>query len=188
MTDWCILRTSKRHTLRLAETLSVDGYESWTPVETKVERVPHSNAKREVRRPILAGFVFARSEHLIDLLQLAALPVKSRLGAGLRERAHADFRVMRCFGKIPLVAERHLAKLREMEAKRTPRKLAAYSFPRNAAARVKEGVYGGMVGIVDRSNPKETKLCFDGMWKVTIPTSLLEEDEAYLEAAARKAA
>lgn len=188
MTDWCILRTSKRHTMRLAETLTVDGYESWTPIETKMERVPHSNVRREVRRPILPGFVFARSAHLIDLLQLAAMPVKSRRGAGLREPAHADFRVMRAFGRIPLVAEKHLAKLREAEAKRTPRKRAAYSFPRNAAAKVKDGVYGGMVGIVDRSNPKETKLCFDGIWKVTIPTSLLEEDEAYQAAAARKAA
>jgi transcription antitermination factor NusG len=160
----------------------------WTPAETKTERVPHSNARREVRRPILAGFVFARFEHLVDLLQLAAMPVKPRRGAGLHDPAHADFRVMRCFGKIPMIADRDLAALRRLEEKRTPRKRAAYAFPRNAAARVTQGVYGGMTGIVDRSNPKETVLRFNAGWPVKIPTSLLEVDEAYKASAARKAA
>lgn len=183
MTDWCILRTNKRHTLKLAESLAKDGYEAWTPAETKSVRVPRANARRQVRVPILPGFVFARAEHLIDLIQLAAMPVKPRRGEGLRDPAHADFRVMRCFGKIPTIEDCDLASLRRLEEKRTPRKRAAYSFPQNAAARVKEGVYGGLTGIVDRSNPKETVLRFDAGWPVHIPTSLLEIDEAYLEIA-----
>lgn len=171
---WCILRTSPRHTLGLAESLGHDGFDIWTPVETRMIRVPRVNARREVKLPIMPSYVFAKALHLIDLLELAAMPVKPRRGRGLRDPAHADFSVMHAFGHIPLVADRHLTELRRLEAKRTPIKRAAYSFPRNARARVDGGAFGGLVGVVVRSSPKSTVLRFDGGFPVELPTMLLE--------------
>ena len=174
MTDWCIIRTAGRHTLGLAESLATDGFEVWTPVETRRMSVPRLNARREVVLPILPSYVFARSAHLVDLLVLAAMPVKPRRGAGLLQPAHSGFRVMRQGDRIPLIADRHLNGLRRIEERRTPIKRAAYSFPRNAAAKVCGGVFGGLVGVVDRSNRKVTVLRFGGGFPVEIPTTMLE--------------
>lgn len=171
--QWCILRTSGRTTIRLAETLAKDGYEVWTPIETRKISVPRANVKREVRLPIMPTYVFAASHHLSDLLQLAAMPVRPRRGAGLLDAAHAAFHVLHCFGGIPIVDDRHLSSLRRLEAKRTPRRRAAYSFPRNSLARVNDGLYGGMTGLVIRSTTGATTLDFGNGWPTQIPTSIL---------------
>lgn len=173
---WCILRTASRSTMTLAESLAKDGYEVWTPIETKTVRVPRMNARRTIRQAIMPSYVFARGCHLIDLLQLAEMPVKPRRGAGLREAAHASFNVLHAFGRIPMVADRHLFELRKLEAKRTPVKIAAYSFPCNAAARVNSGAFQGLVGVVVKSTPKSTVLSFSGSFPVEIPTLLLDLD------------
>lgn len=191
--DWCVLRTAGRHTLRLASTLAKDGYDVWTPVETRVMRVPRANVKREVTLPIMPSYVFARVAHLVDLLQLAAMKVKPRRGAGCIDPAHADFSVLHAFGRIPLVADAHLAELRKLEARRTPIKRADYSFPLAASARVKGGAFGGMIGVVIRSTPAATVLRFNGSFPVELPTSLLERDAVsgalpHCEDAALKAA
>jgi hypothetical protein len=184
MSDWCILRTSGRSTLGLAESLAKDGYDVWTPVETKRVRIPRANARREVRLPIMPTYIFARVAHLVDMLQLAAMPVKPRRGAGLMDPAHANFSVLHAFGRIPLVADRHLTDLRRIEAKRTPIKRAAYSFPLDASTRVKEGIFGGMTGVVVRSTPAATVLRFNGGFPVEIPTTMLELDEVVVRLAA----
>jgi hypothetical protein len=174
--DWCILRTSGRHTMSLAQSLEEDGYDVWTPIETKTVRVPRANAKRKVRLPIMPSYVFAKVVHLVDLLQLAAMPVKPRRGARCMDPAHPSFTVLHAFGGIPTIKDAHLDELRKLEAKRTPIKRAAYSFPADASARVKGGVFGGMVGVVVRSSPTETILRFDRGFPVGIPTSILELD------------
>lgn len=200
MSDWCILRTAGRSTLPLAQSLGADGYDVWTPVETTTRRVPRMNAKRTIRLPIMAGFVFARARHLVDLMQLAdmngrnlvrkaAMHTPRNLKIGdvehfspaelsliLAAKAHAHFSVLRDSERIHLVAERHLDALRILEAKRTPIKRAEYSFPRNRSVRVKGGIFGGMVGAVVRSTPTTTLILFDGAHKVEIPTSHLELD------------
>lgn len=186
---WCIIRCSGRHTLGLAESLAKDGYEVWTPVETRKVRIPRANVRREVKLPIMPSYVFARAHHLVDLLQLAEMPVKPRRGAGMREPAHSDFSVLHAFGRIPIVADRHLVELRKIEAKRTPIKRAAYSFPRDSAARVNDGAFGGLIGVVVRSTPAKTVLRFEGGFPVEIATSLLSLDAIQDDQmAARKAA
>lgn len=183
--DWCILRTASRLTLPLAESLAEDGYEVWTPVETVTVRVPRKNARREVRRPIMGSYVFAKAAYLIDLLQLAAMPVKPRRGAGLLKPAHPSFSVLHAFGRIPVVAESDFVKLRELEAKRTPRKVAPYAFPINRAVRVKGGIGQGKVGLVIRSTPTKTKIfCTGDKRSLEIPTYLLELSGAVLDLAA----
>lgn len=177
---WCILRCAGRSTLPLAASLAEDGFEVWTPVETITKRVPRMNARFTVRRPILPSYVFASDEHLVDLLQLAALPVKSRRGAGLLLPAHASFTVLHAFGKIPLVDDRHLDELRKLEAKRAPKKIAAYAYPQNQRVRVREGVGAGKIGLVIRSTPAKTKiLCTGDKRPFEIPTALLDPDEEY---------
>jgi hypothetical protein len=62
-----------RKTISLSESLAKDGYDVWTPIETKIERAGPSRRRVEVRRAIMPSYVFAGSAHLIDLLQLAQM-------------------------------------------------------------------------------------------------------------------
>lgn len=176
MDSWIILRTRGRSTLSLAETLSEDGFESWTPVETRTIRIPRANVRRTVRLPIMPSYVFARSEHLIDLIQLAAMEFKPRRQAN--KPAHSDFSVMRYHDNIPIIADGHLQSLRKIEARRTPRK-KALPFAAGVSVRVKTegGSFAGMNGRVERSDDGATLVCFDNRLTVKISTSFLERHE-----------
>jgi transcription antitermination factor NusG len=176
MGDWVILRTSGRDTMRLAASLATDGFEVWTPIETRTVRIPRANVRREVRLPIMPSYVFAKVAHLVDLLELAAMPVKPRRGAGLRDAAHAGFSVMHWRDKIPVVAERHLTELRKIEAKRTPMKRAERSLPIGSDVKVNGGSFGGMKGRVERSDTGHTLVCFNPRFTVKIATCLLDLD------------
>jgi transcription antitermination factor NusG len=176
MTDWCILRTSGRSTMGLAESLIKDGYEAWTPVETKTIRVPRINAKRQVRLPIMPSYVFVRVSHLVDMLQLAEMPVKPRRGAGRLDPAHASFTVLHAFGRIPIVADRHLVELRKIEAKRTERKRAERSLPVGVGVRINGGAAEGMLGTVEKSDCAHTVVCINDRYTIKIATSLLDLD------------
>ena len=189
MSDWCILRVSGRKTIALAESLRMDGFDAWTPVETRTIRVPRLNARREVRLPILPSYVFARAEHLVDLLQMAALPVKPRRGAGLRQPAHPDFSVVHAFDRIPMVADRHLEGLRRIEKKRTPLRKAEKAFSPGLHVRVEGGSFGGMSGVVEKSDRGLTLVCFSDRFLVKVPTSILNLDDVEgVQSAASEAA
>jgi transcription antitermination factor NusG len=173
---WCILRVRGSRTLRLAQSLAEDGYDVWTPTETRKVRIPKVNVRRDIVSALMPSYVFARTRHLVDLLQLAALPVKPRRGKGLRQPAHDDFTVMRAFGGIPTVSDSDLAALRALEAKRTPRRRAERSFDKGAGVKVEGGSFGGLAGVVERSDRTHTMVCFDGRLRVKIPTCILRED------------
>jgi hypothetical protein len=175
---WCVLRTKARHTLRLAQSLGEDGFEVWTPVETRTVRIPRVNVRRDVRLPIMPSYVFARARHLIDLIMLAGMPVKPRRGAGLRKPAHEDFRVMRCPTGIPAVSDEDLRELRKIEAKRTPIQKAAKVIPSGSPVRVEGGSFGGMSGVVERGDRTHTLVCFNDRYLVKIPTCILTENMA----------
>lgn len=177
MSDWIVLRCAGRSTLGLAASLAEDGFEVWTPVETSVKRVPRMNVRREVRLPIMRSYVFARAVHLVDLLQLAAMPVKPRRGAGLMKPAHADFSVWHAFGGIPMVRDKDMAKLRAREVKLTPKKIAAYVLPQGAKARVNGGICSGLKGVVIRSKPTTTWIRFGNSAPFELPTILLDEEK-----------
>lgn len=184
MTDWCILRTSGRSTIRLTESLAKDGFDVWTPIETRTVRVPRANIRRKVRLPIMPSYVFARARHVVDLLAMSSMPLKPRSGAGVHERVHAGFRVVHGHTGIPLIADRYFHELRKIEHRLTPGKAAVrrttYSFPRNASARVKGGIFGGMVGVVVRSTPTKTVLRFNHGFPVEVPTTILALDDLSL--------
>lgn len=166
---WCILRTASRQTIPLSESLAEDGYEVWTPIETRTIRIPRKNVKREIRLPIMPSYVFARACHLIDLIQRADQPIAPR------------FCVMHAFGdQIPLVRDAHLTKLRELEIKKTPKrtKRADRIFSPGVKVKVGEGggSFVGMVGRVERSDTGCTLVCFNDRYTVQISTLLLAED------------
>jgi transcription antitermination factor NusG len=173
---WCILRTKGGRTLRLAQTLAEDGYEVWTPVETRTLRIPRANARRQVKLPIMPSYVFAKAFQLIDLIQLADLAVKPRRGKGLMKPAHDNFRVMRCLGGIPFIPDAELNALRQLEAKLTPRQMAARTFGGGATVRVEGGSFGGMSGTVETSNRAQTTVRFGERFVVKIPTCILTEN------------
>ena len=179
-TDWVILRTKGRCTMRLAETLSEDGFEAWTPVETRNIRIPRANVRRTVRLPIMPSYVFVRAEHLIDMIQLAAMKPKPRRQTRREEPkpAHADFSVMHYNESIPVIADVTLEGLRYIEAKRTPRAKAAPLTP-GLSVRVKQegGSFAGMKGRVERSDEGTTLVCFDSRLTVKISTFLLSLDD-----------
>lgn len=173
---WIILRTSGRCTMRLAETLAEDGFEVWTPIETKVLHVPRMNSKRTVRLPIMPSYVFARAHSLMDLIELAGMDVKPRRRAN--QPAHSGFSVMRWNERIPVIDDHHLQSLRSIEARRSPRQ-KAQPFAVGLSVRVKSegGSFAGMKGRVERSDSGDTLVCFDNRMTVKISTSLLLPDE-----------
>jgi transcription antitermination factor NusG len=173
-TGWCVLRTASRHTMRLAETLAGDGYEVWTPIETRMIRIPRKNVKREVKLPIMPSYVFAKAHQLVDLLLLADAADKARIhGVG----AHSDFDVMRAFGRIPLVPDPHLTALRRLETKLTPKPKAEKTFIPGVIVKVGGGSFGGMTGRVERSDAGYTLVCLNDRYSVKIPTLLLKQDD-----------
>ena len=109
---WCILRTSGGRTLSLAESLSDAGMEAWTPKRTfkrvkpgKQRDVRGHRITVEIDAPILATFVFAREEHLADLVELASRPLTE----------HPAFSVFQHAGRFPIVANREVTGLRQAE-------------------------------------------------------------------------
>lgn len=181
--SWIILRTSGRHTLRLASSLKDDGYEVWTPTEVKKIRIPRMNVRRSVTLPLLPSYVFAKAAHMIDLLQLSDRQFK----------AHADFSVMRMSDSIPLIGDEQLQSLRQLEARRTPLAKAQHKFDAGVEVRVKVegGSFAGMAGVIRKSDHGHSLVCFDGRLSVKIPTCLLQENNLQMERSvmvARKAA
>ena len=129
----------------------------------------------------MPSYVFVRAEHLIDMIQLAAMKPKPRRQAicSISKPAHADFSVMRYNESIPVIADRHLESLRMIEAKRTPRAKADRRYAPGLSVRVKQegGSFAGMKGRVERSDEGSTLVCFDNRLTVKISTSLLSIDD-----------
>lgn len=177
--EWCILRCQGRSTLRLTQTLNEDGFDAWTPRETRRIRIPKFNVRREAILPLLPSYVFAKAIHLIDLLELAAMPVKPRRGFNFQMPAHPGFRVMKSERGIPVVAEHDLAALRYLEAKLTPLRRSARTFAAGARVRVDGGSFGGMTGDVQRSDDLHTLVCFSEKYVVKIATSILLPEDLH---------
>lgn len=141
--DWCILRTAGRHTLGLAASLAQDGYEVWTPIETRRVRVPRMNARRVIRTPLLKGFVFARERHLADLLDL----VRSRPGV----------LVMYVNGEPATAKDEELEPLRRAEHMAEPKRWTS-AFAKNTEVKITKGSFAGVAGVVESCNGREAEL------------------------------
>lgn len=176
--NWFILRASGKSTLLLAKTLEEDGFGVWTPAKTLLVRVPRMNVKREVRLPLLPSFLFAKAEHLVDLLELSNMEERPRRGSGGKRPAHRPFSVFHYLDSIPMIADRDLEPLRSKEIEAIPKK-GSPRFDRGTPVRVNEGAFQGLKGRVERCKSGYALVIFDD-WKrpAKIPTFLLREDEA----------
>ena len=185
---WIILRCSGRHTLRLAQSLAEDGFECWTPARTMRIRKPRWNVHREVTLPLMAGFVFAQSRHLVDLMDVANSPNALRRGLGRLMPAHPVFRVFHLNDRIPLIADQELEALRQEE--RTGQDPADLKdlFRKGEKVMVTQGIFGGMGGIVERVDGVFTLVRFGSRMRVKISTFILEPNSVITRTQAVKAA
>lgn len=170
MTDWCILRTAARSTLRLADGLSASDYEAWTPVEVIRRRVPRKNDAQAIPAPIMPTFVFARASQMPGLFALAADPMT----------ALPSFSVFRYRDRIPLVCDSELRALRAREDRSRREVLKAGKaapYRHGDMVRAPDGAFAGMSGIVEMSDGKHTLVMFGGRFGVKIDTFLLRENE-----------
>lgn len=181
---WCILRTSSRGTLGLARSLAADGFEVWTPAKSRTIRVPRANVRRPIQVPIVPSFVFARARHLTELFELAMLPERPRRG---RHPAHERFSVFHHNDRVPLIRDVDLEPLRQAEAKIIPARKRK-TFSRGDSVRVPSGSFGGMTGIVERSDGRYTLVCFGDLMRVKISTFILKLDVACKAQPAARAA
>lgn len=192
MSDWIILRTAPSRTLLLAEALSKDRYEVWTPVDTVSRERPRSKAVRKVTVPILPGFVFALYEQLPALLALSRSPgmIHQVWDADLRRmvsRGCPHFSAMVQDGRCPTVSEAGLAPLRAIERQLSERadrereaarrKGPAPKFAAGEIVRIPDGPYEGLdLQVVEANAGKTVKLTHpEWMWIVEISAFAIGE-------------
>lgn len=178
MGDWIIIRTKPSSTLTLAAALAEDGFQVWTPTEVQVRRVPRAKAKIERTVAIMPTFIFAREEHLDDLLSLS----KSSISP------YPDFSIFhhRSRTKIPTISDDTLQALREAEEaaeRRTAARRAAEArgkraepFEAGETVKIPDGSFAGLEGIIEGSDGKDTLVCFGGRMTVKISTYLLRHN------------
>ncbi len=165
--EWVILRTSGARTLLLADSLNAHGVGAWTPV--KIVRKRALRGKRSAaERPasIMPTFVFAPASALPELYPLAKSPISP----------HPPFSVFKFDGRIPLVADGEIERLKTEERRAIP-KAKLPSFARGQAVRVPEGSFAGMTGEVEHSEGSYTLVCFGGRMRVKIATSILRPND-----------
>lgn len=181
-TDWFILRCAGRSTLALAKSLADDGFEVWTPARTQRVLVKQTKQTKEVRVPMLASFIFAKADHLHDLLALSKRQLKARrVTKPIRRdepnepRYHRDFTVFHAFGQIPFVTDADLEPMRAKEIAQVPRSQAP-QFSRGTRVRAHGSAFEGLKGKVERCKSGYALVIFDD-WKrpAKIPTFLLRE-------------
>lgn len=167
-TDWCILRTSAGRTLNLARSLAEAGFDVWTPRETQSRRLPRKKTIAEREVAILPTFVFARAVHIPDLAAALALPVNP----------HPSFSIFRYLGDIPLLADREMRSLREVEdaARLRVLKKTRNVVPVGSTVTMTEGAFAGMSGVVRKSDGKFALIAFGGAFEVHIASFLIRTD------------
>jgi transcription antitermination factor NusG len=166
--NWCILRTSGRKTILLADSLKRHGVEAWTPREIRKQRLPRSRAVEERTIAIMPTFVFARASHL-GYLANETQNYKS---------PHPQFSVQLYQNRFPLIADGELRALRDAERKTIPlEKVSGYN--PGDIVRIGQGGFAGLSGIVQTSDGKHTMIAFSGSkLAVKISTLLLREEYA----------
>lgn len=165
---WIILRTDEVKTIRLARSLSADGFDVWTP--TRVER----RRRREVEVPLVGRFVFARVHHLDALLAIAALPERSRRGAGCREAAYPEFKVFRKDDseRIPVVDDAELDPLRHAESRVAIHRPRRYQ--QGDRVEMPSGAWEGLAGEVVKSSRRWTIVSLGNGFEVSVATFILK--------------
>lgn len=172
--SWFILRTASADTLRICRNLQSAGFSTWTPIDRKFGRMPRTKAKYEKEIALLPSYVFARVEHVDDILRIAMLPNKD-IGR---------FSVFHHKGGIPLIADNQLRDLRAEESRvagifeRLRRKgMKGPSFTKGQVIKMTEGPFAGLSGVVEDQQGQTTLVSFSGYHRpIKIASLLLKED------------
>jgi transcription antitermination factor NusG len=175
---WCILTCANCKTLDLVVSLNDAGFEAWSPVETVSIRARKGDKREEVRRPMMASFVFARADRLLDLLALSHSPTLNYQTWDAEKRrmvtrGHPFFRLFPGHSDPKFVPDDQLEPLRRAEIKGRP-KGKRLTFPKGALVRLTEGGFAGLNGIVEECRGDIAIVTIDD-WAipVQIPTWLL---------------
>lgn len=170
MTAWCALRMANRHTLTLADALTVNGFNAWTPAHSV--RVQKGNSRREVRQPLMASFVFAHASHVNDLTA--------------HDLDLPPFSFFRPFGEIEFIPDHELEPLREAEKNGYVMAREQY-WRKGDKVFVTGGIFGGMNGIVERGHKDTPTVRFGSRMRVQISSCLLQDFKADNGKSARSA-
>jgi transcription antitermination factor NusG len=176
---WVILRCTGSSTLRLAESLSEEGYDAWAPIEP-VRRVVRGKPEW-VDTPLIPSFVFASAVRLGDLFELAHSPSLNYQvwDAELEKmvtKGHPFFRVFRHLGEVALISDAALVPLRNIERRRKPRGIIKPIEP-GTSVRLTEGGFAGMTGVVESVKGKRAIVSFARYpFPVEFPMWLLREE------------
>lgn len=150
--DWLILRCRGSSTLRLARSLSAGGFDAWTPVEIQVKRQRQTDARAELMVAVMPTYVFVPAEHLLTMLDESEAPASQ----------HPDFSVFRYCERFPLIADRELVALRNIERKAAA-KAVPVKFPSGEPVRTPDGPFQGLTGqVVENSRGEFTLVAFPG--------------------------
>lgn len=172
--SWFILRMASADTLRIHRNLMQAGLSTWTPIERRFGRMPRTKARYEKEFALLPSYVFARVEHLDEILRIAMLPNKD-IGR---------FSVFHHKGGIPLIADDQLRDLRAEESRvvgifeRLKRKgVKGPQFSKGAVIKLDEGPFAGLAGVVEGQQGQNTLVSFSGYHRpIKIASLLLRED------------
>lgn len=170
MGTWAILRTSGPRTLLLADSLNLHGIAAWTPVAIVRKRTMRGK-RSAAERPaaIMPTFVFVPSQELPGLYPLAKSPLNP----------HPPFSVFKFDGRIPLVSDGEIERLKTEERRAVPKAKLA-QFAKGQSVRVPEGSFAGMVGEVEKTDGGYTVVCFPAFGRhmtVKIATSILRPND-----------
>lgn len=166
---WCILRCAGPRTLKVAASLAAGGLDVWTPSETREQRRGRARERVECEVPIMPTFVFARAIAVGQLVDILSSPLNP----------HPPFSIFRFQGRIPVVADRDIAGLRQAEERGRVRRLRSERrvIPVGTNIRMTEGGFAGISGVVEAGNGKFALVAFGGSFRVKIATFLLRTDE-----------
>lgn len=163
--EWCILRTGGQRTIALMKSLVAAGYEAWTPIENRKRRRARSKMQIEIDVAMMPTFVFARADRADELARVRVDPTSP----------HPVFSVFHYQGRVPLVSNSEVERLRTLERMQAPKDRRKV-FAAGDAVRVPEGPFGGMSGVVKQGNDRYTLVAFAGRFEVKIATFLLLDD------------
>ena len=165
MTDqsrWAILRTSGARTLPLVKSLNGAGLDAWTPRKLLERRRGHNRIPFKVEVPILPTFAFVPAS-ICDRIRAIIADPRSQ---------HPQFSLFTYRDAVPLILDRELEALRQLEAReRTEvRKERRYIIPAGAEVTVDsdESSFLGMTGLVQSCDGKRAWVRFGGNLVVQI--------------------
>jgi hypothetical protein len=166
MTDWCIIRTSPGRTIPVAASLNEAGIEAWTPNFTIVSRAGRARQRVQRKVPLIEGIVFAKSEHLPELIAIGRKSGMIHRTWSSERRCmvshdHPPFSVFRYQGSYPTVRDRDLDPLRLAERAATKPARATPIEPGRAVCFPGAG-FDGLTGIVQNCEGRFAVVAFPG--------------------------